>query len=359
MRRVLQLAILALLAIGLSACQYILPVEPRLERQPVAPTRLGREHASWPVTRADLRLEQTVRFRYKPVREIDLRFPVTGLFYDEILVKKGDLVDEGQLLATLQSGDLAAQIAESDTQLERLDIVRGQLLARQARERSRLERLLAARGEAAEETRRQLGEQAEAHEAAVEHIDREIELLRLTRETQGRRLDERRLVAPFAGIVTYTRRISDGDRSSTFDQVVHVSDNTRSLFLTTTEYVDYFAPGKQFEIQLDDMAYPVTAVDPADYGMEVDAQTAALSPDIDELVLETDQSGTVILLLESREQVLVVPERAVFAAGDGHYVYLERSDDVREARPVTVGLRANGQVEITEGLSEGEVVIID
>ncbi len=352
---VLLLVTLALLAAG--GCGVLLPVEPNLERSPVTPTQTAAPFATWTAGYSDLRLEQTVRFRYKPVREAEMRFSVTGLLYDEILVKKGDLVSEGQLLASLDSGDIEPSLLELEYQLERRDMLRDGLLARQSDDRERLE-LRTARLSGTERTERR-EELAQQQETELDNFDREVEILELSRETLERRLEQRRLVAPFAGIVTYTRRIADGDRSSAYDQVVHLSDNERSLFLATTDFASYFRPGESFEITVDDVSYPVLAVDPAEYGMEPGEKEAALRPEVEEMVFETDQSGVVILLLDSRDHVLVIPERAVFAAGDRSYVYIDRGDRVREAREVTTGLRAGTQIEITGGLAEGEVVIVD
>ncbi|MDI9470359.1 MAG: efflux RND transporter periplasmic adaptor subunit [Bacillota bacterium] len=354
-RAVLLLATLTLLLAG--GCGALLPPEPSLERSPVTPTQTAAPFATWTVRYGDLRLEQTIRFRYKPVREAELRFTVGGLLYDEILVKKGDVVSEGQLLANLDSGDIEPGLMELEYQLARQAMLREGLLARQGDDRERLELGTAKLTEAEQaERRRELEEQQAAE---LEAFDRETEILELSRGTLERRLDERRLVAPFAGIITYTRHINEGDRSSTNDQVVQLSDNERSLFLAKTDYASHFKVGERYEITLDEVSYPVVAVDPADYGMETDEKSAALRPEVEEMVFETDQSGTVVLLLDSREHVLLIPERAVFAAGERSYVYVDRGDRVREAREVTTGLRAGREVEITSGLEEGEVVIVD
>ena len=288
----LLLATLALLLAG--GCGALLPVEPSLERSPVTPTQTTAPFATWTTGYSDLRLEQTVRFRYKPVREAELRFSVTGLLYDEILVKKGDLVSEGQLLASLESGDLEPDLLELEYRLERQSMLRAGILARQSDDRERLELRTAHLSEAERTERREELEEQQA--AELESFDREVEILELSRGTLERRLGQRRLLAPFAGIVTYTRRIAEGDRSSAYDQVVHLSDNERSLFLATTDYASYFRPGETFEITVDEVSYPVLAVDPAAYGMEADEKTAALRPEVEEMVFETDQSGTVILL---------------------------------------------------------------
>ncbi len=67
--------------------------------------------------------------------------------------------------------------------------------------------------------------------------------------------------------------------------------------------------------------------------------------------------GTATVVLDSRKDVLYVDRTLVMSADDRKYVYVLDESGLRVSRDVTTGLEAKGYVEITSGLSEGEMVV--
>jgi len=67
---------------------------------------------------------------------------------------------------------------------------------------------------------------------------------------------------------------------------------------------------------------------------------------------------TVNLLNDSIE-ALLIPERALIPERSVQYVYVVGDGQIVERRPVQIGRRRPGEVEILEGLSAGESVIVD
>lgn len=65
---------------------------------------------------------------------------------------------------------------------------------------------------------------------------------------------------------------------------------------------------------------------------------------------------TVNLVMAERPNAVLVPEAAVMVVGDNHFAYV--AEDGRAVRrSLRLGLRADGQVEVLEGISAGETVI--
>lgn len=68
--------------------------------------------------------------------------------------------------------------------------------------------------------------------------------------------------------------------------------------------------------------------------------------------------------LERRTDVLTIPEEAIVAAGEGPAVFVVASGDTRWAMarvkrvPIQLGGRANGRVEVTAGLRDGDKVVV-
>lgn len=67
---------------------------------------------------------------------------------------------------------------------------------------------------------------------------------------------------------------------------------------------------------------------------------------------------TVTLLNDSIE-AMVIPERALIPERSIQYVFVVADNQIVERRPVRIGRRRPGEVEILEGLSTGELVIVD
>jgi len=65
------------------------------------------------------------------------------------------------------------------------------------------------------------------------------------------------------------------------------------------------------------------------------------------------------LTLKVRDEAVVIPEAALVLTQDKTSVWVVGPDDTVQPRPVTVGLRMPGLVEITRGLQGGEKVITE
>ena len=77
------------------------------------------------------------------------------------------------------------------------------------------------------------------------------------------------------------------------------------------------------------------------------------------LDLEDNDRGTLELVLDRREDALLLPEKAVSMMGEKQVVYYLDEEGIRRFREVTTGLAANGQIEILSGLNEGDEVIAE
>jgi membrane fusion protein, multidrug efflux system len=71
------------------------------------------------------------------------------------------------------------------------------------------------------------------------------------------------------------------------------------------------------------------------------------------------QFVTVNLTLSELTNVVVVPSQAVQTGQNGQFVYVVKSDQTVEERPVTIGITYDGQTVIEKGLQAGETVVTD
>lgn len=71
------------------------------------------------------------------------------------------------------------------------------------------------------------------------------------------------------------------------------------------------------------------------------------------------QYVNVILRLTTQPNALVVPNQAVQSGQDGTFVYVVKEDRSVEARPVTTGARVGEDLVIQKGLEDGEMVVTE
>ena len=79
----------------------------------------------------------------------------------------------------------------------------------------------------------------------------------------------------------------------------------------------------------------------------------------EESQLWPNQFVNVHLLLETRKGVTVVPDDAVQTGPQGSYVYVVKSDNTVEVRPVKVSITEGSLAQIAGGLTPNETVVID
>lgn len=89
-----------------------------------------------------------------------------------------------------------------------------------------------------------------------------------------------------------------------------------------------------------------------------DKQFFVIMDGSDSVNIEVGTTGTMVVVTDSREQVLCVPSQAVHKADGKNYVYVLGQDNLRQVRWVETGLHGDTLVEITEGLQSGERVIV-
>lgn len=65
------------------------------------------------------------------------------------------------------------------------------------------------------------------------------------------------------------------------------------------------------------------------------------------------------LLLETRRDVVIVPAAAIQRGSQGTFVYLVKADKTVSIKPVTIGVAQADDVSIVDGLTEGDLVVID
>lgn len=361
MQTQIRLAALLVCALCLSSCA-LLPEEETFESAPIIKSYEAQSYKLTCVTRDELIKSVRVNCAYVPVQSEKLAFAVGGEYIDEIFVSPGDSVAAGDVLGQLRLNGVENQIESCRESLTSLDLQLRQLSERQtlAEKKTRIQYAGDAKG--LEEALRSLEKSYGSQRQSLE----DSRLLTGKRLAEyEKQLSDRQLVATLSGTVTYVRTFSEGARSTLGERVITVADSTLSLFRAETEYWDCFTPGETRLITVNKQEYEAVVTTEKELGLteteRVEGKRGVVyfklaQPALD---LEDNDRGSLELILDRRENALLLPEKAVSMMGDKQVVYYLDEEGIRRFREVTTGLAANGQIEILSGLNEGDEVIAE
>jgi|APEBP8051073352_1049397.scaffolds.fasta_scaffold06114_2 membrane fusion protein (multidrug efflux system) len=176
------------------------------------------------------------------------------------------------------------------------------------------------------------------------------------------RFEKMHIRAPFSGIVGI-RNVSVGDYVKEGQELVNLEDiSTLKIdFRLPESYLTQLRPGQRLEVASDAIPgqlFPAVldAINPL---VEAGGRAISLRAHLPnaEGRLRPGLFVRVRLIFEQRNNVLLIPEQAVVPDSKAPYVY-RLVDGKAKRAPIKTGLRRDGQVEVIEGLSAGDEVVI-
>lgn len=298
--------------------------------------------------------------------------PPSGGQIAKLPVKKGDRVRSGQVLLELWNEDIRAQLslAERDAVAAHAYADEACVAARVARRESeRLAKLLD-RSLVAIDTADKAKGEAESREAGCRAATQNIKVAQARIDHAKASMERTLLRAPFNGVVAEINGeigefVTPSPVGIPTPPAVDVVDTSCIYVTAPIDEVD--APrireGMQARVSLDafrDRTFSarVRRVAPYVLDMEKQARTVEIEAElqnIEAVALLPGYSADVEVIMQERPDVLRIPTRALI---DGKRVFVFDVDEERvHARDVRTGLRNWEYVEVTDGLSEGELVV--
>jgi RND family efflux transporter MFP subunit len=366
------------------------------------------------VSRGSLVEQVETRGRVAARREEKLVFPLEGRL-EAVHVSAGTQVAEGELLAELHAPDVEQEVEEATFALEQArTALRMEVLARQKGQvaaegddvlaaQIELQKAQAQLDSASEEYKKALDrpwekeevidayewtlqlaewnhQLAEARLAEAQRAEEQQSLDVSIQQLQVQQAQERvaqaearqiaateqlsdtQLLAPFAGIVVSIDK-GVGDQVGSYEPIGVLADpgELQVVAMVLEEDAARIARGRPATIQLDPYqgrTFSGTVVEIGDQPVVWQGRAAyevAIRFDEGQDVPATiDVGASVTIMGRSREDVLVVPDRAVITIGGQAYVQAVRQDGEVERVEVETGLTNGGQTEVTAGLEEGQ-----
>lgn len=177
------------------------------------------------------------------------------------------------------------------------------------------------------------------------------------------RLDKTRITAPFDGVLGL-RRVSVGAYVTPGDPIVNLEaiDPMKVDFRIPEIYLTSVHVGQQIDISVD--ALPgatfmgeVYAIDPQ---IDISGRSIVIRANVPnpEGRLRPGLFAHVNLIIDRRENALLVPERALVPIGEDQFVF-KVVEGKAALTKIQIGQRQQGRVEVTSGLSPGDLVVTD
>lgn len=359
MKRML-ISIVCVSCLLLSACQ-LLPKEETYDKAPLISAYQKEQWEFAYVQRGDLISSQVITCTYMPVQTQTLAFTQVDARFDTMFVSAGEYVQKGQLLAQLDLSGVYEQIEICQREIKKLRL---QIDAVDENRKLALERveILLTNGsqQELEAEYKKLDEQFDLQKQPF--LD-ELELANMQLADCESKLESRQLRAGMDGIVTYVRPLKEGDRIAAGDKLLVIEDSASSVFCADSRYWQHFQPGQEYTITIANEPYLAVVVSEEELGLPQDDKPDDLygytyfqlkdqAP-----YLEDGDRGSVTLVLDCRESVLMIPESAVIRLKRKNVVFYQDKNGLKAYKEVSVGMAANGMIEILSGLEEGECII--
>jgi len=272
-----------------------------------------------------------------PAIDIRIGAPI-GEVIDEVLVREGQAVSKGQVLARFKLSVVDAAAAGSEAALK---------VARADHER--MQNLFAAGAVSQREVE---AAEAQWRAAAAQH------------EYNRKRLDEAVVRAPISGVVT-ERMVEAGDRVGEGDPLFQLANTSELEFEATVPavYVGSVRPGSPVRLSVSGYADVAVTGRVARVNAQADAATRQVKVYVrvpnpgSRLVGGLFASGAVVTR-ESR-RALAIPGAALRDAGGGTWAMAVVGGQLAR-RDVEAGVRddARDLVEVLSGLAEGDSVVV-
>lgn len=272
---------------------------------------------------------------------ITLRSRATGTVA-RIGAESGDMVLEGDIIALLDPAPFDERLRQAEQQLEQaeyaLQLAETRLDADPENPSLRIEAL-----------------------SAAQRVDDARELVDDAREAQS----DLALLAPRTGTII-EMTVAVGDVVAEQQQIARIAGPDDLTLVADVDELDLpnVQPGAAVRFRLD--AFPATEVDGIVESTAPQARAqggATVFPTVirfdapDELDIRAGMNADVTIVTDARENVLLIPERALRTVGERAFVTIVLDGDTEE-REVLLGYRGQGVVEIVDGLADEDVVVL-
>lgn len=302
--------------------------------------------------------------KIQPRDEVNVKAQISGIVA-ELYKQAGDMVAQNEVIAKLKVIPEMSQLSSAQSRVRLSEVNLKQAQTNFDREKKLYEQQLVS-AESFEQVSQALQQAKEEHAAAVESL----EIVRDGVSSSNKSGSSTLVRSSVAGLILDIP-VKVGNtviNSNTF--------NDGTTIATVADMEDLIFDGNIDETEVGRLhvGLPVSISVGALQDLHFDAILEYISPKATEsggtnlfeikatvkvpsdVTIRSGYSANAEIVLQSAENVLMVPESAIQFEGDKTFVYVLKADGTYEERPVETGLSDGVNIEIKSGLSSGEKV---
>ncbi len=304
-----------------------------------------------------------LRCTYRETEEEQIRIADDGKTVAKVYVAQGDRVVKGQLLAELETESSQESVEELEYRIARNTLLLSYTDINETYDLSGKWWSYVYQSSGSESDEEKLESSIKSIEQSYrykrEDYQDAIDLDRQQLENTLLALEQSRIYAGMDGEMSYVNPDLEGLKVVGGQTVMKIIDSTRCLFearAKDTQHVDRFREGQPMVLTIT-KGRVTTEVEVLPYDMEhwEDTLYFELPERTEEIQVGT--MGTIYYTIDSRQQVLTLPSRAIRTAEGKNYVYVLGENDIPEVKWIETGLWGDSLVEVTSGLEEGDYVV--
>lgn len=309
----------------------------------------------------------------KPAAQAGVSGPPPGLPVKTGIVKTGTISEEVSAVGTLLANESVMIRPETDGRIAGIHFAEGQLVRKGEKlvslDSSEIEAQLAGANAALSLNRSRMKRAEELHGKnfiSAQALDEARENFNqsLARQTEIQaKLDKMAIKAPFEGVAGL-RQVSPGAYVKAGQDIARLEGigTLKADFRVPEVFLRKIRNNQEVQVGVD--AFPGETFKGAIYAIEpsVDEQTRTVllrakipNPGAR---LKPGMFARVNLVLDTRENAVIVPEQALVPRGTERFVF-RAVDGKAVLAKIEIGLRRPGEVEVTQGLTAGDTIVVD
>lgn len=309
------------------------------------------------VVRQNISNEVPIPAEFRPYVQSELHAMVTG-YVSQINVDFGDKVKKGEVLATLEVPELADELHNAQARQQ------------QAEADYRNEHLMYTRLQTVNQQHPTLVAKQDIDTAMAKDASGAATIAAAKAEVEKYQtlLNYMKIVAPFDGVITQRSvdpgaLVQAGTSSDRSMPLLRVSDNyhLRLDFPVSVDYVKDVHTGDRVTVRVDSLGGKTFTGNITRAKEEVNAATRTMITELEvenpNLEIVPGMYAVVLFRYARHKNTLAVPVQAI-RDPKNPVVYALDKDNVVEAVHVKIGLETSDQFEVTDGLEEGELVLV-
>lgn len=313
----------------------------------------------------DVILTKKVSCEYVQTQDQEIAFETGGKIVDKVYVNVGDYVEEGDLLLTMDCGNILEEIARLEYQIKRNTLLKSYLDKQEAYDKQSEEYtyIYDYQSPSSEEEVSKHNHKIflieEDYSYRRQDYDDEIAFDNQKLQQLRNEYEENHVYATMAGKVVSIRNDLEGSVAKKDEVILSIVDNDNGLFeIEDKEVAQFFREGDTVPMSIiygsAKGEYELTPTNMSEWGekQQFEILTAPQSA-----TLEVGISGTIVATIDKREEVIRIPNRALYDADGKYYTYVLNENKIREPRFIEIGLVGDNYSEVISGISVGTKVV--